>query len=540
VARALISIAAVAVAGVVGVSSQPPVDRIVVIIDADSPVENVAVADRIRGAALGGAEMDALVFQLTSLGVQFVPDRDTAVDGIPFAFQPRTYNGVTLNISEASEILRNNEAVRDAVINRGCQGDAAGCGGAVHAAAIALIHDTEEDTAGKIRRVIEVCRTTRPRTVILITAGWPYRDPAGLRLDDRARELRALGATLSVWHVPSSISYGALVADASAALATRTSGTLTVLNTERDAQRARTAYVRADPGAGHEPPPSARVPPASGAPPPQTFDDAPDASLRLAASYVARFEETFAAVIWREHYTQEDRAQRRFPASGTRFSQLMSRRELDSELLLVWLPREASWIAVRDVMAVDGVPRPAGERRVQVALQSSDLSVDTLKMLATENGRFNIGQVVRTFNEPTLALLFLDSHYRHRFSFRRIRREPLEARRSSTYEFVERSRPTVIQDRREDVPARGTITIDDATGDVLRTTLELTDAAGSLRGTMTVRYKAHQKFDVLVPVEMLEEYASTTGEHITTVATYTDFRRFETAGRLIGVRDDHH
>ena len=81
------------------------------------------------------------------------------------------------------------------------------------------------------------------------------------------------------------------------------------------------------------------------------------------------------------------------------------------------------------------------------------------------------------------------------------------------------------------------MTIDDATGEVLRTTLELTDAAGSLRGTMTVRYEPHQKFDVLVPVEMLEEYASTTGEHITTVATYTDFRRFETAGRLIGVRD---
>ena len=232
-ARALISIAAVAVAAAVGVSSQPPVDRIVVIIDADSPVENVAVADRIRGAALGGAEMDALFFQLTSLGVQSVPNRVTALDSIPFAFQPRTYNGVTLNMSEASEILRNNEAIRDSVINRVCQGDAAGCGGAVHAAAVALIHDTEEDTAGKIRRVIEACRTTRPRTVILMTAGWPYRDPAGLRLDDRARELRALGATLSVWHLPSSISYGALVADASAALATRTSGTLTMLNNRK-------------------------------------------------------------------------------------------------------------------------------------------------------------------------------------------------------------------------------------------------------------------------------------------------------------------
>jgi len=149
-----------------------------------------------------------------------------------------------------------------------------------------------------------------------------------------------------------------------------------------------------------------------------TFDEGPDATLKLAGSYVARFVETFAAVIWREHYTQEDHAQRRFPASGTSFSQLVGRRELDSELLLLWLPRETSWIAVRDVTSVDGTPRRADQRRVQAALQSSDLSVDKLKALATENGRFNIGQIIRTFNEPTLALLFLDEHYRHRFSFR--------------------------------------------------------------------------------------------------------------------------
>ena len=31
-------------------------------------------------------------------------------------------------------------------------------------------------------------------------------------------------------------------------------------------------------------------------------DDAPDAALKLAGSYVTRFVETFGAVIWREHY----------------------------------------------------------------------------------------------------------------------------------------------------------------------------------------------------------------------------------------------
>ena len=267
-----------------------------------------------------------------------------------------------------------------------------------------------------------------------------------------------------------------------------------------------------------------------------TFDEGPDATLKLAGSYVARFVETFAAVIWREHYTQEDHAQRRFPASGTSFSQLVGRRELDSELLLLWLPRETSWIAVRDVTSVDGTPRRADQRRVQAALQSSDLSVDKLKALATENGRFNIGQIIRTFNEPTLALLFLDEHYRHRFSFRQIKREGVEGRRLATYEFVERARPTVIQDRRRDVPSHGTVTLDESTGEVLQTSLELSDAMGTIRGTMTVQYEPHDRFDVLVPVEMREEYASVTGEHISAVATYSDFRRFETAGRVVGIK----
>ena len=48
----------------------------------------------------------------------------------------------------------------------------------------------------------------------------------------------------------------------------------------------------------------------------------PDA-LRAASAYVASFERTFAAVIWRERYLQEVRAPRQFSASGTRFSSLI-------------------------------------------------------------------------------------------------------------------------------------------------------------------------------------------------------------------------
>lgn len=258
-----------------------------------------------------------------------------------------------------------------------------------------------------------------------------------------------------------------------------------------------------------------------------------DAVLRRAAAYVAKFEQTLASVIWTERYEQEQRTRVRFGASGNRFSTLTGTRTLQSELLLLWLPRETTWIAVRDVIAVDGVPRADGERRARAALTGSSVSVDQLRQLAEENGRFNIGQIVRTFNEPTLALVFLDEHYRHRFSFQRGKADRIDGRRLLSYGFAERTHPTIVQDRGQDVPARGTVWIDEATGQIRQTVLELTDRTGGLQGRMTVRYGADPKFDVLVPLEMQEAYTSASGEQITTRATYSDFRRFETTGRII-------
>jgi hypothetical protein len=93
--------------------------------------------------------------------------------------------------------------------------------------------------------------------------------------------------------------------------------------------------------------------------------------------------------------------------------------------------------------------------------------------------------------------------------------------------------PTVIRQQNRDLPVRGSFWIDPATGRVLRTFLELADAAGDLRGSITVQYGPHPKFDVLVPLEMREAYTSSSGEEVTAVASYSDFRRFETAGRII-------
>lgn len=259
-----------------------------------------------------------------------------------------------------------------------------------------------------------------------------------------------------------------------------------------------------------------------------------DDPLAKATQYVARFEQTFSSVLWHEHYVQNDHIPRKFTSSGTRFMELAGKRDLESDMLLLWIPRAENWIAVRDVLSVDGVARAESAEGLGSRLERPNTSLDDIRRLAADNGRFNIGQILRTFSEPTLTLLFLDARNRHRFTFKSGSGERVGSRASAVYHFSERERPTIVRGDSRDVPARGRIWIDPQTGEILQTFLELNDRHDRIAAQMTVRYGDHAGFDVLVPLEMREIYKSDlTGEQVTAVATYSDFRKFETAARII-------
>ena len=261
--------------------------------------------------------------------------------------------------------------------------------------------------------------------------------------------------------------------------------------------------------------------------------DAADTTLARARQYVAQFESTFSAVMWRERYVQEDHVLRMPRAFGAPFERLAGRRETESDILLLWIPRDTNWIAVRDVLTVDGAPPPGHARSLDATLARPDISVEDLRTLAAENARFNIGRIVHTFSEPTLALLFLSEWDRGRFAFKRRGDTRIDARRTVVYDFSERSRPTIVRDEGRDIPARGSIWIDPETGQILQTFLELNDRHTRVKGSLTVRYGPYAGFDVLVPLEMREKYTAEAGEEVRTVATYGNFRKFQTAARII-------
>jgi hypothetical protein len=251
-----------------------------------------------------------------------------------------------------------------------------------------------------------------------------------------------------------------------------------------------------------------------------------------AVAYVAEFRSQFASVIWHEMYEQIDRLPFQFGSSGTQFTRATSRR-LESEMLFISADANATWLTVRDVISVDGKPVP---RHLPALLASKDVRIRDLRALSEENGKYNIGAIARNFNEPTLALLFLDPRYRSRFEFSDGGSELVDGQPARRIRFSETATPTVIQSQRRDVRASGALLVEPSTGRVLRTELILLQDQRNTRGIINVSYGMNARLGRLVPVEMREWYGylkSTPDQGINCTATYTDFRRFETSGRVV-------
>ena len=525
--------------------------RVAIVIDATAETIDGAESARVRQRSLGRLDAAAqpVYFELTQDAIRRVPDGEREdFRRTTFTVAPPRYNGVTLTVGEAVEILRGNESRRDAIIARECR-TLPNCGPLVAVAATQRATGADDGARQKLRRIVDVARSTRATTLVVVTAGWPYRDAGRAGVAEAARDLRSTGVHLIVLRLAGRERFEGLLKDAGETVASQLSGDVVPVETDDQGARADERF-----GAAFPPERIAALPAAAAVAAdttrtpspvidadvsePQTTDDAAPlvtglpADLVRTAAYVDRFERTFSSVIWHERSVQEARIDRKFGTSGGRFSALAARRTLDSEFFFLWLPRDASWIAVRDVIAIDGTPRDANDRRLQPLLRDRSASAASLRTLAAENGRFDVGTIKRTFTEPTLVLLFLDAHYRQRFAFAKRETGTARGRHVATYDFVERARPTVIKNGEADLPASGSLTMDVETGEVLDTRLVLRSPAAMLQGEVTVRFGSHPRFDILVPLEARESYASPT-ERVTATAAYSEFRRFETAGRIV-------
>lgn len=267
--------------------------------------------------------------------------------------------------------------------------------------------------------------------------------------------------------------------------------------------------------------------------------------LARAAEYVATFHERLSGIVAEETTVQQVTYPKHFPSSLNR------KRRVQSDLLLLRPVGGMEWIQFRDVFAVDGEPvRDRQERLMRIFLTPDETTDSQTAAILSESARYNIGDVERTINTPTIALRFLEAANQRRFSFRRTgNATPGEMTREApappghfrvttevwTIAFAEKAKPTMIQTRdphkREhgalkDLAAHGRFWIEPETGRVLMSELTL-DATGA-RAAIAVNYQSEPLLGLLVPIEMRERYDRLRNRTVVDgFSTYGRFRQFQ-------------
>lgn len=269
------------------------------------------------------------------------------------------------------------------------------------------------------------------------------------------------------------------------------------------------------------------------APATQPPDTSTSAVVRAAGSYIADYQQRLTSVLADESLEQE--VIRRVPVDpdATRL------RRMVSEVFFMFTPGATAWMAVRDVISVDGrtiVDRPdirrdldfLGDHQVAAALKA-------------QNSRFNIGRVTRNFSEPTLCLLVLDARHRDRFKFDRRRVQTVDGVTLVTLAFTEKESPTLIWDElRGRVFSTGEIVVEADSGRVRETTFRA--RTGDITVELKTRYVAEPKLEMWVPASFSESYeggmkrkSTESGgdyEHVVARASYSNYRRFQTSARI--------
>jgi hypothetical protein len=242
-----------------------------------------------------------------------------------------------------------------------------------------------------------------------------------------------------------------------------------------------------------------------------------------ASEYVDAFQKNFGSMVAEERYEQSIRPS---PSATTRSNRsALDQTVLVSDFLLVQVPGEG-WMPFRDVFERDGKKvRDREERLAKLFLSESSAksTLDHAKSIMDESARYNIGNVSRNINIPTLVLTLLTPVHRARMRFELGKTDEL----GTIVDFKETSQPTYITTTGgRDLPVYGRLWIDEATGVIHKTELYAVDTA--VDAHITVTFQHDDSAGMVVPVRMEERYRRARDQNeVHGVATYSKFRRFQ-------------
>ena len=269
-----------------------------------------------------------------------------------------------------------------------------------------------------------------------------------------------------------------------------------------------------------------------------------DEVMNRVGAYVAAYGEKTSVVVAREVYVQG------FTIAGGPGDRP---RTLVAEFAIV--RTGDGWTGFRDVIEVDGKPVHDRPDRLAALLASSSPTVGEATRIANESARFNVGPVVRNLNTPTTAMFFFLPERLPRFTFSRKGTTTIDRVVVTEIAFKETRSPTFVMTRAgSDVPVEGSLWVSTADGTVMRTRLRMRNFADAVvsrplaRGLtrlsssadIDVTYQRPPGMDLWLPASMVEHYEGPiegrTGAipgRATTRATYSDFKQFSTASRIV-------
>ncbi len=252
-----------------------------------------------------------------------------------------------------------------------------------------------------------------------------------------------------------------------------------------------------------------------------------DRLLGASAAYVARYEQESSAIVSEEHYVQTVAYRSAFNTTMTD----KHKRELRSDVAV--LNAGGGWLGYRDVYEVDGKPvRDRDDRLAALFITPTAGTLNRSRAIADESARFNIGNIYRNLNVPTMALAYLEKDRQSRSRFGRQGVEESGGVRAAVVTFFERARPTLIRSGTSDVTATsGRFWVEPDTGRVVRS--ELRVEVDQTIATIGVVYAPQPNVALWLPVSMTERYRTRTTEAIDGNATYSKFRMFKVDVTLI-------
>jgi len=247
--------------------------------------------------------------------------------------------------------------------------------------------------------------------------------------------------------------------------------------------------------------------------------------LQSAVAYVAQYEAELGNLIGTEEYVQNAVWQAPTTRGNTTVAKRLQRR-VSSDFLIIQVGPERQ--AIRKVNRVDGVKvkdtEPPFEEAFDDSPQANQKRLDAMR---GESTQYNIGDIIRDINLPTVALKVLHQSEFPRFSFERAGTSKVEGVETWRVRFREQTGPTLVTGLKgELLYSNGTLWIEPGTGRVLQTEFNVENQRLHVKARVIVAFSEGKTVRMLVPSRMYEKYESEYNT-VDCQATYSNFRPFE-------------